>query len=39
MLRFSGKKGERKVALQIIDEHGHVQIEQVLSESDLRKAQ
>jgi len=38
MLRFSGKKGERKVALQIIDEHGHVRIEQVLSESDLRKA-
>ncbi len=37
MLRFFGRKGERQAALQIIDEHGKVQIEQVLSESDLRK--
>jgi hypothetical protein len=37
MLRFSGRKGERQVALQIIDEHGKVQIEQILSESDLKK--
>jgi hypothetical protein len=38
MLQFSGGKGERQVALQIIDEHGKVQIEQVLSESDLKTA-
>jgi alkaline phosphatase D len=36
MLRFSGRKGERQVELQIIDEDGKVQIEQVLSESDLK---
>jgi alkaline phosphatase D len=39
MLRFSGKKGERQVALQIIDAYGSVQIEQLLSESDLKKAE
>ena len=36
-LSFSGRKGERRVALRIIDEHGNVQIEQVLSEGDLRE--
>ena len=37
-LSFSGRKGERKVSLRIVDEHGTVQIEQLLSEADLREA-
>jgi alkaline phosphatase D len=36
-LSFSGKKGERQVALRIVDEHGKVQIEQVLGEDDLKE--
>ncbi len=32
---FAGKKGERTVSLQIIDENGHVQIHRRLSEKDL----
>lgn len=34
-LSFAGKKGERTVSLQIIDEDGHVQIHRRLSEKDL----
>ena len=37
LLRFAGRKGERTVSLRIVDEHGNVQIEQVLSETDLRE--
>ncbi len=36
MLRFSGPAGKRQLTMQIVDEDGHVQIEHVLQESDLR---
>ena len=34
-LRFSGDRGERKVALQIIDENGEVRVDRRLTEKDL----
>jgi alkaline phosphatase D len=37
LLRFAGRKGERTVSLRIVDEHGNVRIEQVLSETDLQE--
>ena len=36
-LSFSGKKGKRQVTLRIVDENGKVQIEQILSEDDLKE--
>ena len=34
-LRFSGDSGERSVSLQIIDEHGQVRVDRILTEKDL----
>ena len=34
-LRFSGDRGERSVSLQIIDEHGQVRVDRILTEKDL----
>ena len=34
-LRFSGDRGERVVSLQIIDEHGEVRVDRILTEKDL----
>ncbi len=38
VLRFSGERGERVVKLQIIDEHGEVQVHRRLKEEDLRRS-
>ena len=36
MLRFSGKRGERKVTVQLIDESGAVRTELEIAEEQLR---